>query len=304
MLPRRIALLIPLLAVLAPQLPAQQATSSAPTNAVDTPESAPDASSSVPTFQSTARLVVLDVEVTDGNGQPVKGLKQSAFALQEDGVPQALFSFAERTAGEQAPAGAKPPLPPNTFTVQPPISEEGTRTVIVLHSPPGYVRTEVRDALKTVTPGSAVCLLTLDSQGLHLVQDFTTDPSVLQEAINSKRVLPPLGFPVRFLLAAGSPAQNLMHYLSSIPGRINLVWVGGGAGQMASAYPDLASFVNKMNGATRVSNLSRIALYVIAEGCRVQDEVADPDLSTRTDAIAETLFARANLVQLTEQNRR
>jgi hypothetical protein len=45
----------------------------------------------VPTLHSTARVVVLDVVVSDGKGNPAKGLTQSDFTLYEDGVPQTLY---------------------------------------------------------------------------------------------------------------------------------------------------------------------------------------------------------------------
>src|ERR1700722_19585719 len=73
----------------------------------------------VPTLRTTARLVVVDVVVTDGKGRAVKGLKQSDFTLTEDGAPQTLASFQEHqalTPEQAAKADAVVKLPPNHFT--------------------------------------------------------------------------------------------------------------------------------------------------------------------------------------------
>jgi hypothetical protein len=61
-------------------------------------------------------------------------------------------------------------------------------------------------------------------------------------------------------------ARGLARYLSSIPGRINLVWISdGGApmGEIASSFPDVSNFLNDLNGTTSVLRLSRIAVYPI-----------------------------------------
>ena len=127
----RVALLISLLAIATRPLPAQQPN---PAPASTQPNATPAANSNRPvaTIRATARLVVLDVVVTDGNGNPVQGLKPSDFTLTEDGVSQHFSSFSEHQAQDSNPAAPQPSLPPNTFTVQPPLTEAGTKTVIVL----------------------------------------------------------------------------------------------------------------------------------------------------------------------------
>jgi VWFA-related protein len=63
-------------------------------------------------LRTTVNLVVIDVEVTDRSGKPVKGLKPGDFTLLEDGKPQKISTFVyedveglERAtaAGEQQP---------------------------------------------------------------------------------------------------------------------------------------------------------------------------------------------------------
>src|SRR5208283_1940278 len=62
-------------------------------HSVDMPRAA--SQTSVPTLYVTSREIVVDVMVTDANGQPVRGLKQSDFSMKEDGHPQPIRSFAE-----------------------------------------------------------------------------------------------------------------------------------------------------------------------------------------------------------------
>ena len=76
----------------------------------------------IPTIHTTARLVVLDVVVTDNSGKPVKGLKPSDFTLTEDGVAENLASFTEHDeATDRPPNGITPAAnrcPPTAFTVR------------------------------------------------------------------------------------------------------------------------------------------------------------------------------------------
>src|SRR5579875_2266531 len=47
------------------------------------------------TLHTTTRIVLTDVTVTDADGNPVRGLKQSDFHIFDDGKPQSILSFAE-----------------------------------------------------------------------------------------------------------------------------------------------------------------------------------------------------------------
>ena len=58
---------------------------------------APLAQEQVPQFSSSVQLVEVYATVTDANGEPVTNLRQSDFAILEDGVPQQVTTFA---AGE------------------------------------------------------------------------------------------------------------------------------------------------------------------------------------------------------------
>ena len=78
------------------------------------PFSAQAKSSTTPTIQVYSRETIVDVTVTDAQGHPVRGLKQSDFTVEEDGHPQPIRSFAEFS--KDAPPAPAPTLPPNTYT--------------------------------------------------------------------------------------------------------------------------------------------------------------------------------------------
>ena len=283
MTPGRVALLTSLLAVAAARLTAQQPPESAPPgSATQSTDAPPDSDQPVTTLHTTARLVVLDIILSDGHGLPIEGLKPSDFTLTEDGVPQKLASFTEHDAASDTNATPEPPALPNTFAVHPPVAEAATKTVIVLGDaasvnpnpdrPPfpsadaantTYVRTDLLKFLKTVAPGTPIAIYRVDWQGLHLVQGFTSDPKVLQEAAASNRILPPIGFPTRYLRAPGSPLKNLARSVSSLPGHVNLVWIGFGAGELGDDFTDLSDLIRDLHGATDTLRLSRVTLDII-----------------------------------------
>jgi len=270
----RLFFLLAFLSLAASLLPAQTAPSAA------TPQPPLDSSLPIPTIHVTSRIVVLDVTVTNGYGKVIQGLKPSDFTILEDGVPQKLASFTEHTAA--ADAETAPTLPLNTFAVRPPIPPDRTRTVLVLASNTPYVRSQIKQYMKTVPSGAAIAIIKIDSLGTHLVQDFTTDPKALQEAAASQRILPPLGFvppsQVKF-----PNVRGLARYLATIPGRINVVWFGGGdvpIAQMETEFSDLSSFVRNVDGATNVLHLSRVAVFPVDSGGTIvpAKERADFDL--------------------------
>ena len=265
MVPVRIVLALSLLSVASLRLYAQRPPADIPTQ----PLPQWNSSQPVTTIHATARLVVLDVVVSDGHGHPTSGLSPADFTLAEDGVPQTLINFTEHDASTADQSALETQLPPNTFAVHPPVTGNGAMTVIVLsvgYTVSPFIRNQLKSYLKSSTPTTPISIYRLDWQGMHLVQGFTADRSVLLEAATSKRILLPLGFPGRYLQAVGSPAQRLAKYLAGIPGRINVLWISdGGApgGEIATEFPDISAFIHNLNGGTDVLRLSRIALYPV-----------------------------------------
>ncbi|HZY64040.1 MAG TPA: VWA domain-containing protein [Edaphobacter sp.] len=262
-----------------------------------------------PVIHTEARLVVLDIVVTDGQGHPVTGLKPGDFKLFEDGRPQTLKSFEEHAPADpataaRAMAAMSAKLPPNTFTNYTPVAASGAANIILLDAldtpveAQMYLREQMIDYMKTVPPGMPIAIFQLDTQ-MHMVQGLTTDPAELRAAVNGKRdrpVLSPLlGGPAtpgyvrermrRDILTQA--LQGLARYLAAFPGRKNLIWFTGalpislyGDGPL-SPFPDVTSFLEEFNKTTDVLTLNRIAVYPIdARGLRV-----DPRFSAANSGI-------------------
>jgi VWFA-related protein len=268
MLPTRTALLIPLLSLLALQSAAQQPA--------DQPQD------SLTTLHVTTRIVALDVVVSDGHGHPGSGLTAPDFNLTEDGVPQTIDSVVEHDASPPADSPDDETLPPNTFTVRSPVKNNGAMTVVVVVDSnwDDFIHSQLKAYFRT-TPTTPTALFRMDRLGLHLIQGFTTNPALLVDAATSKRMWPPLGprfhsdpasFQVR---AAGPRTQALAAYLAGVPGRINIVWMGGlpRPNEIAQDFPDESSaladasrMVNSLNSSPGVHRLSRVALYSVNIG--------------------------------------
>src|SRR5260370_17579689 len=92
---------------------------------------------SVQTLKANARLVVVDVVVTDKNQNPVHQLKQSDFTLLEAYAPLNIRHFEEHIDPvlNAAPAETLPPLAPRVFTNLSPAPPARALTRLHLHPP-------------------------------------------------------------------------------------------------------------------------------------------------------------------------
>jgi VWFA-related protein len=254
-----------------PQLSASEQSSQAPQNV-----------SSTPTFSAVARSVVLDIAVVDASGHPVKGLKQSDFAVSEDGAPQTLTSFEEHDFSASTNASPFSKLPVNTFTNYVANTNNGASTVILFDAldtsleAQMYAHEQVTNYIKHVAAGTSIAIFQLDD-GMHLVQDFSRDPQILLDAVNSKRGRPHLGFCEnrttdcerrrQAILLEGM--KELGSYLAGIPGRKNLIWFidsipkeiyGDGS---SNPFKDSFDFVDNLMLTTDLLTLSRVAVYPV-----------------------------------------
>lgn len=222
--------------------------------AVQTRPSARDRS--VSTLKVNARLTLVDVTVTDKKGHPVHGLTQADFTVKEDGKEQSIKNF--EALGSERPAKQAPPLPPDTYSNVPPL-QPWTQAVNILlfdqvstgisrgllPSPEtlGLFKEAADRYLKTMPTGTQVAVMTTDGSGLHLLQGFTTDRDLLTAAVNSipHQLIPdarwdPAPFPppcnaMNFQSAQALNSLNQVAlFVSSIPGRKNLIWFTPGIG--------------------------------------------------------------------------
>jgi VWFA-related protein len=159
------------------------------------PATPPDATAAPNTTISvTTREVLVDVLVTDHHGNPVTGLKQSDFSVTEQGKPQTITYFQEHVVSPNiSPAPVHiPKLPPDVFTNISPFPTPPTVNVLLLDSlntqmsDQSYVHTQALKFLKTAKPGDRMAIFTM-GLGLHFIQGFTDDPTVLLAALNNPK---------------------------------------------------------------------------------------------------------------------
>ena len=144
----------------------------------------------LPVLRATARLVLLDIVVTDQQRSFVPGLKADDFTVLENGNPQRLSGFSVRVA-PSVPKNAIPllQLPPHQYTNFPLIAQPPQRpvTIVLLDMlntsgrDQQYARKEMIQFLKGLPPDRPVALFTLTSK-LRLVQGFTGDSAALVKA--------------------------------------------------------------------------------------------------------------------------
>lgn len=141
-----------------------------------------------PVFRVTTRIVILNVVVHDKSGAAVKGLKGEDFTILDSGKKQkvAVFSVEAPTIVPPRPQ----PLPTGTFSNR--VGDQGvvpTSVAVILLDALDtkiedqvYARGQVIKFLAQLQPQDRAALYVL-GEGLSVIQDFTSDPSPLVEAI-------------------------------------------------------------------------------------------------------------------------
>jgi VWFA-related protein len=153
-----------------------------------------DVPAPTPVFKANTQAVSIDVVVTKGSDQPVTGLHAQDFQVLEDGKPQKIDLFDERSAAT-TPALARPLLPPHFYTNQPLVAQSAAVNVLLLDSlntpqpDQAFIHKQIANFLLKVEPGTRIAVFTLNTR-LQLVQDFTADTAVLKAALDSKAAAP------------------------------------------------------------------------------------------------------------------
>jgi VWFA-related protein len=246
----------------------------APPNAQDAP---------VPTIRVSTHLTLIDAVVIDKHGQPVLDLHPQDFTVQEKGKNQKVSFFTPPSAARNLPAA--PPLPAGTYSNRPEYrAPGGPAIVVVLDAANTSFRDQIYGRLEMLKfvkdqyqPGQRMAIFTLTSQ-LALLQDFTSDPQILLDALQQYAPHEPALTPVPaprpevsnsqfspspvFVAASAaiqsfqtgevtysmdrrvettlSAMRSLVRILGGIPGRKNIVWLT--AGFPFSLFPDDLSF--------------------------------------------------------------
>ncbi|HEY2913464.1 MAG TPA: VWA domain-containing protein, partial [Candidatus Angelobacter sp.] len=245
--------------------------------AQDQPAQTPPIHESATVMRATTRMVVVDVVATDRSGNPVTDLKPGDFTVLEDRSPQQVRSFnfqhpAEAAAPAVSMPGVSTPmpapqLPEHVFTNVPAYRADGPLNVILVDALNSTllnqmnVREEMFRLLLKLPPGRPVAIYALGEK-LQLLQDFTSDPKILRDALTNykdhapQQLKNPVGDPISqaFILTTLPSAASLQTYLrytqdaasvgadlrvsltldalqaiaqslSAYPGRKNLIWL-------------------------------------------------------------------------------
>lgn len=150
-----------------------------------------------------APLVLEDVVVLDKHEQPVHNLQAARFTVTDNGKPVKLQSFEEHAAPTPVQQAARLAAAPrlhdlgvNVFTnyiSTPPDSPLNILLLDALNTPItnlAHTRQQMLNFLSDQPAGQRMAIFLLSTR-LYLLQGFTSDPSVLKAAIDSKRASVP-----------------------------------------------------------------------------------------------------------------
>jgi VWFA-related protein len=203
------------------------------------------------TLKTSVNRVLVDVVVADSHGNPVHGLTKSDFAVAEDGVPQTVLAFDAHDFDKMSYVPPKmPAMPADSFVNLPATPERGPLYVLfydLVNIPQEYqvvARAQLVKFIQDKPEGARFAIL-VSSDGIHVVQGFTSDKRKLLAAVDPKgtRAHVPSVFMmgVNFgqgdKLATTARLNSIAQYLAPMQGRKNLIW-------FASEFP-LSLFPNR-----------------------------------------------------------
>lgn len=149
----------------------------------------------VPVFQTTTRLVQLDIVASDKNGRPIQDLRKEDFVVLQDGRPQPVHVFeahigTEPTAEKpEAAAAQSPEEAANTYSNLPAHASEQTKTIVLFDmmntasQDQQLARNQLKKLAQTLPKGQPVALFAL-SERLVMIEPLTTDPQRIVLAID------------------------------------------------------------------------------------------------------------------------
>ena len=267
-----------------------------------------------PALTVNARLVVLDVVVRDKSGKRVTDLTEKDFRVFEDGMPQSIRSFEAPSTHTLPPASAD-----NPATVydpaQPASFGQSAVTVLVLDqlnthfADSSFARRSLREYLlkqpELLTQPTS--LLTIYEHNFSQLQGFTRDRSVLLKALEAAPVHNAWTLetsnsadwgPVERLDQSLHDLEQIAQSYARIPGRKNLIWVGGG---FPSVDPtsfdshDLQIIQDTVQHITDVLLSTRVTLYAIDPTSSAAGvvEITNADMADAAMLMGESLGVNA-----------
>ena len=234
------------------------------------------------TLTTNVRRVITDVSVVDGNGRPVRGLKQGDFQIFEDNKPQAIRGFDEQLEGSIKPIAA---LPHGVYTDIVDAQLPGTVNVLLIDAYDTdvinqmYLRLQLQRAIAGFGGRSAVAVFGVNSgHAALMLQSFTTDPALLRAAVDRElpRLLQNGGGYIEHFDDSVAALASLSTYLSRVPGHKNLLWFTSDFPltdpSFGSGNPDREESQAALTHLYNQLSLDRVAVYPI--------DVKGPDVSS------------------------
>ncbi len=259
------------------------------------------------------RLVVLDVVVTDASGKPVDNLTGKDFQVYEDGKLQIIGSI-ERPSAHGLPASSMAggaaesfdPARPAAFGLSPVnvflLDEANTH-----FADSSFARRQIHDYLvkQPALLAQPTSLLSIYDNHFREVQGFTRDRDALLRALASAATQyawkletngntgdGPIERLDQSLRALNAIAQNL----ARIPGRKNLIWVGGGFPTLDPTSIDGADAKEVRDALQHTTDVlldTRVTLYAVdpTSSAAGLTEITDPTQLEFAEAAGDSLTA-------------
>jgi len=243
------------------------------------PQTNPPSSSPAYTLKTSVNRVLVDVAVTDEHGNPVHGLGKDDFLVEEDDQPQTVVSFDAYNfdKGMDYVPPRLPALPSDTFVNLPSSPERGPLYVLLYDLVNIPLEDQILARAQLVKfiedkPVGARIAIFVSSDGVHLVQGFTSDKTKLLAAVDPngtglhvpKVFLMGVNFGQGDKLAAAVRLSSIAQYLSPISGRKVLIWF---ASQFPLAlFPSLDETEEYQRAAKKTIDLlaeNQIAVYPV-----------------------------------------
>jgi VWFA-related protein len=184
------------------------------------------------TMHMTSREIVVDVMVTDAKGNPVVGLQRSDFALEENGKAQPIRSFKEFSSTVPAAGPAAPKLPDQVYTNSHQMPASGPVNIFLLDAMHTQsfdmvnAKLAITKYLTTMPQGTQVAVFWLAENGLHMLQNFTSDRDALIKVVNTDRIdFGTTGNRLSSKYATFQAIDQISAYVASVKGRKNLIWI-------------------------------------------------------------------------------
>ena len=265
---------LPVVLLAAPQKPARTGQDQAPPPAL---------------LRAVSRLVQISVIATDKSGHPVGDLTSADFVVRDNGHPEDIRVFLEKTDQPRTdPAAA---LPPDTYTnrIQDVAGVPPSVTMLLLDglntqiSDQAYARQQVIKFFQQIQGRDRLAIFTL-GRDLHVLQDFTDDSSRLASALGkySGQTTMDLEASTPTQLQTGDDAIDaslqdafqreaniyiqdrvritvaalieIANHAAALPGRKNLLWVSGSF-PFSVEYENLQDIARIINDPNSESNL-------------------------------------------------